>query len=166
MTSIIALSLEFRSFFFVISRESETILQLFLSCSFLFWIKIQKTVYRSSITNAGLLLDLTLEVNHDNYHSCRAVFKILITFQGDFSRSEISRSVVGFSRHPFFALWIRLILNSLNFRKQCSDWTLMYNSPFEGNHICQLFCPFCNRERAIVDYRNQASITAKHSLSV
>ena len=62
-----ALSWEFRE---LITRESETILPLFLSYSFLsssllFGIKIYKTFYWSSIINAGLLRDLKLGVSHD-----------------------------------------------------------------------------------------------------
>ena len=58
----IALSWEFTE---LITRESETILPLFLShlfllSSLLFGIKIYKTFYWCSIINAGLLRDLTL----------------------------------------------------------------------------------------------------------
>ena len=52
----------------IITGESETILPLFLSYSFLFGIKIYKTFYWSSIINAGLLRDLTLGISHDHYH--------------------------------------------------------------------------------------------------
>ena len=64
----IALSWEFRK---LITRESETILPLFLisflSSSLLFGIKICKTFYWPSIINTGLLRDLTLGASHDHY---------------------------------------------------------------------------------------------------
>ena len=67
MTSIVALSREFRFFFSRdYTRESEIILPLFLSFSFLFSIKIQETFYLSAIINAGLLRDLTLGISYDN----------------------------------------------------------------------------------------------------
>ena len=66
----IALSWEFKE---LIARESETILLLFFSYSFLsssllFGIKIYKIFHGSPIINAVLLRDLTLWVSHDHYH--------------------------------------------------------------------------------------------------
>ena len=52
----------------VITRESETILLLFLLPSFLFWIKIYNTFCRSSIIKAELFRDLALRARYDNYH--------------------------------------------------------------------------------------------------
>ena len=65
----------FTIYYELITRESETILPLFLphsfsSSSLVFGIKIYKT-----IINAGLLRDLTLGVSHDHYHKTTVTHK-------------------------------------------------------------------------------------------
>ena len=77
MTSIVALSWKFRSFFFFEKRKRNNFaIVLIVFVSLVVFALVRIKLKGLSTANAGLLHDWTLAVSHDNYHSRRTAFKI------------------------------------------------------------------------------------------